>query len=307
MAGRSGRTVRWVVGGVAVLVVLAVGGPFVYIHFVEGPAPAKLTLPTDQTGSSPTTATRTTATQPTATKSTATKTTATKTTATKTTTTTAAAASAAPIDGTWKVGSGSIVGYRVQETLIGQQSTAVGRTTKVWGSLTISGDSVTKGTFTADMATVVSDQSERNRQFDGRIMDVSDYPTATFKITSPIKVSPVPAGGSVKQFTATGDLTMHGVTKPISFSVSAERSGSTIYVLADIRVVFANWGISNPSIGGFVTTRTFGTLEVLLHLTKGTGNPVTAAGSGNSGPGGGGGGPVTVPSTTVPALTVPTG
>ncbi|HUB69744.1 MAG TPA: YceI family protein, partial [Acidimicrobiales bacterium] len=194
------------------------------------------------------------------------------------------------------------------EVLVGQQSTAVGRTSEVWGSLTVLGTSVSKGSFTANMGSVVSDQPQRNAQFDGRIMDVSAYPTATFVLTKPIALGSVPANGTVKSFEATGDLTMHGETKPVTFSLSAERSGASIYVLADINIVFANWGIANPSFTGFVTTQDHGTLEVLLRLTKGTGNvaqssPPTSQG----GFGGGPGGPPTVPSTTVPPLTVPKG
>ena len=37
---------RWLVGAAAIVVVLALGAPFVYIHFIEGPPPPKLTLPT---------------------------------------------------------------------------------------------------------------------------------------------------------------------------------------------------------------------------------------------------------------------
>jgi len=73
--------------------------------------------------------------------------------------------------------------------------------------------------------------------------------------------------------------------------------------LADVPIVFADWDISNPSIGGFVTTDSSGTLEVLVFLTKGAGNPV-ATGSGSSSVGGAGG-PVTVPKTTVPEITIP--
>ena len=102
------RLRNWLIAGVIVVVVLGVGGPFVYIHFIEGPAPAKLTLPKDET----------------------------------TTTGHTAAAGAVKggseqVNGTWNVGQGSVVGYRVGEVLIGQNSTAVGRTEKVWGSLTI--------------------------------------------------------------------------------------------------------------------------------------------------------------------------
>jgi polyisoprenoid-binding protein YceI len=259
----------WIAGAIAVMAVLAIGGPFVYIHFIEGPAPAKLNLP-----KSPNTAV------------------------------TASSGTSGSIAGTWNVGRGSVVGYRVQEVLIGQQSTAVGRTSKVWGSLAISGTTVTEGSFTVDMDSVVSDQSERNAQFDGRIMDVGAFPTATFTLTSPIGLGTVPVAGTARQYRASGNLAMHGVTKAITFTVSAERLGSDIDVLADIPVVFADWDIANPSVGGFVTTQSTGTLEVLLELTTGPGNVPSTAGPGSSGFGGG---PVTVPSTTVPPLTVPAG
>ena len=40
---------RWVIGGVVVVLVLVVGGPFVYIHFIEGDPPPKLSLSTATT------------------------------------------------------------------------------------------------------------------------------------------------------------------------------------------------------------------------------------------------------------------
>ncbi len=181
----------------------------------------------------------------------------------------------------------------------------MGRTSKIWGSIAVSGSTVTKGSFTVDMASVTSDQPQRNARFDNQIMDVAQYPTATFTMTSLIALGPIPAVGVVTHSTATGTLTMHGVTKSVTFPVSAERTGGQIVALADIAITFADWNISNPSIGGFVTTAGNGTLEVLLHLTPGAGNPPSV--SSGSGATTGGGGPVTVPSTTVPPLSVPNG
>ncbi|HUC14213.1 MAG TPA: YceI family protein, partial [Acidimicrobiales bacterium] len=193
----------------------------------------------------------------------------------------------------------------VEEVLIGQDSTAVGRTEELWGSVDLAGTSVTKASFNVNMASVESDQSMRNAQFDGRIMDVSDYPTAKFVLTQPISLAGGLVTGGSMQYSATGTLKMHGVTKSVTFPVSVEvTSGGAVYVLADVPIVFANWGISNPSIAGFVTTQSSGTLEVLLHLVRGAGNPVSSGSS--AGSGGGFGGPVTVPSTTVPPLRVPT-
>jgi hypothetical protein len=136
-------------------------------------------------------------------------------------------------------------------------------------------------------------------------MDVSQYPTATLTLSAPIDLGSIPAEGAVAHYNAVGNLAMHGVTKSVSFPVAAERSGSAIAVLADIPITFSEWNISNPSIAGFVTTANTGTLEVLLHLTQGPGNPVSKPSGSASQVGGGG--PVTVPSTTVPPLRVPSG
>jgi len=274
---RVRRLRKWIIAGVVVVAVLAVGGPYVFIHFIEGPAPAKLVLPKAQGAA-----------------------------AGDQKVSSREAGALTKLGGAWNVGEGSVAGYRVEEVLIGQDSTAVGRTEDVWGSLSMAGEAVTKASFTVNMASVVSDQSMRNAQFDGRIMDVSDYPTAKFVLTEPISLGSGLVDGGSKQYTATGTLTMHGVTKSVSFPLSVEvTSGSGAYVLADVPIVFANWDISNPSIAGFVTTKSSGTLEVLLHLVRGAGNPVSS-GSSASSSGGGFGGPVTVPSTTVPPLTVPT-
>ena len=69
-----------------------------------------------------------------------------------------------------------MVGYRVNEVLFGQNNVAVGRTNAVTGSITVDGTSVGSASFTAQMADVHSDQSERDGQFDGRIMEVFAVP-----------------------------------------------------------------------------------------------------------------------------------
>ena len=39
---------RWLMGGIVVVAILAVAGPYVYIHFIEGKAPKKLSLSSDK-------------------------------------------------------------------------------------------------------------------------------------------------------------------------------------------------------------------------------------------------------------------
>src|SRR6266567_3762474 len=159
-------------------------------------------------------------------------------------------------------------GYRVNEVLLGQNATAVGRTTSVTGHLTIQGTSATAASFSVPMATVHSDKSQRDDQFDGRIMDVAQYPTATFTLTSPVDLAPLPATGAVKSYTAHGKLTLHGTTRAVTITLTAERVGAQLKVAGQIPVLFSDYNIQNPSLGGFVTTQDHGLLEFLLVFAR---------------------------------------
>jgi len=236
------RWLWWALGGVAGVAVLAVGGTFVYIHFIEGPAPAPFGLRSATTVPA-TAAPSAAATNP-------------------------GQTAASTVAGTWHMVSGSQAGYRVKEVLLGQNNIAVGRTSHVTGDLTIRGSTLTAAAFTVQMATVHSDQSQRDTQFDGRIMDVASYPAGTFTLTRPISLSPVPATGTIKTYTATGDLTLHGHTRQVTFPLRAERTAGKVEVTGSIPVVFAKWGIGNPSFGTFVTTQNHGVLEFLLDFSQ---------------------------------------
>jgi polyisoprenoid-binding protein YceI len=233
---------RWAIGALSGIVALVVGVPFVYIHFVEGKAPPPLRLTTP----------------------------ATTTTVAAGATGASVAATGAPvaIDGVWKVTSGSQSGYRIKETLFGQSNTAVGRTSAVTGTITVSGTTVAAGSFSVDMTKVGSDRSQRDDQFQGRIMDTSTYPTATFTLTEPIALSTLPADGVQVTEKAVGKLMLHGTTGPVTATVTARRSGTTIQVSGSIPITFADWKISNPS-GGPASTEDHGTLEFLLNFAHG--------------------------------------
>jgi polyisoprenoid-binding protein YceI len=247
---RPRHWLRWLIGAIVALVVLGVGGPFVYIHFFNGSTPAALSLPTS--GHSASTSPASSSPAGTATAGTA----------------TASTATSGALAGTYSVGSGSVVGYRVNEVLFGQSTTAVGRTTSVTGHLTIAGTTATAATFSVPMDTVHSDKSERDGQFDGRIMDVAQYPTGTFALTRPIDLAPLPATGVIKSYTATGKLTLHGATRTVTFTLTAERKAGRIEVVGHIPVLFSDYNVQNPSVGGFVTTQDHGLLEFLLVLSK---------------------------------------
>ena len=164
------------------------------------------------------------------------------------------------IAGTWKPTAASEVGYRVQETLNGVANEAYGRTSKVDGTMTIAGTTIQTVDLTVDMTSVGSDRTQRDGQFRGRIMETSQFPTATFSLTRPLDVTPIPAEGKQLSAKATGKLTLHGVTKTVTFDLNAQRLGATIEAVGKIPITFADYDISDPS-GGPARTEDHGILE----------------------------------------------
>ena len=224
---------KWIIGIVVTALVIVVVGPFVYFHFIQGKAPAKLSL------------------------------------ATTAVPTTVAGTVDAPLAGTWKIAGSSTVRYRVKETLFGQSATAVGSTTKVTGSMTVAGTNMTKAAFTVDMTTVTSPRSQRDEQFQGRIMDTSQYPTGTFTLTSPVSLAPVPKDGVTATYSAKGNLMLHGTTKDATLTITARRVGNVIQVQGDTPITFSDYNIDNPS-GGPASVGNSGTLEFVLQFQPGT-------------------------------------
>lgn len=171
------------------------------------------------------------------------------------------------LDGRWTVTPPSQAGYRAEEILFGQSVTAVGRTDKVTGDMTIQGTTVNAAKFTVDMTSVKSDRAQRDGQFQGRIMNTSQFPTAEFVLTSPISVGSLPADKTDITVPAKGRLTLKGKTNDVSFELKARRNGSNLEVNGTIPVRFADYGIDNPS-GGPAQVGDDGEVEVLLVFAK---------------------------------------
>jgi polyisoprenoid-binding protein YceI len=192
--------------------------------------------------------------------------------------TAASGGSTGSLDGTWKVDqslgsfsdfTSSFVGYRVQEQLasIGA-NTAVGRTPDVTGSITLAGATVTAAEFSADLTTLKSDDDRRDGQLSRQGIQTSQFPTATFKLTQPIDLGTLPADGQTISVTATGDFTLHGVTKSVQIPLQAKRSANEIVVTGSLPILFADYNIPKPNSFAVLSIDDHGTMEFQLLFTK---------------------------------------
>ena len=235
---------------VAVLVVLAVGGLVAYKVFLEDDAPAELGL-TESTGSTETTSAD-------------------------------GAGTPASIDGTWTVRSEepTQAGMRIKESFLSglADHTAVGRTSDVEGSLTIEGTSVTEGSFTVNLASLEFtdtpaglDVANRSNAMKDAGLETDTFPDATFALTGPVELGELPGTGEVITKEVTGDLTLHGVTKSVTFSVDAQLVDGEIEIATTdpVEVVLTDYDIKAPVQGPVAKVADSGSFEFVVRLAKG--------------------------------------
>jgi polyisoprenoid-binding protein YceI len=155
-------------------------------------------------------------------------------------------------DGAWALVAGeSFVGYRVREQLafLPAPNDAVGRSSAVEGSLEIGGLQIVSTTVTADLTQLQSDESRRDFAIRMNGLQSDTYPTATFELTEPITFDRQPAEGKVVDVEATGNLTLHGVTREVTFPLQARWDGGQIAVVGSLEIAFADYDIVPPSLG----------------------------------------------------------
>jgi polyisoprenoid-binding protein YceI len=186
------------------------------------------------------------------------------------------ASTASPVQGTWIIdttitnaqGTGSYTGFRVNEVLAGVGSTtAVGRTPSVDGTLTIGGTTLTEATISAVLTDVTSNDSRRDIAIQ-RALSTSRYPTATFVLTTPVDLGSVPAEGQRREVSATGDLTIRGVTRQVTIPLQAQLQNGVLVVIGTTEVLFADYGVTAPTAPIVASVENHATVEIQLYFTK---------------------------------------
>ncbi|MEP6639041.1 MAG: YceI family protein [Chloroflexota bacterium] len=176
--------------------------------------------------------------------------------------------------GTWSVSSGE-AGYRVRERLanLPAESDAVGRTSAVTGAITIAdGNSsvqLTGGTISVVTTQIASNESRRDNRLRTEGLQTDLFPTASFKLTSPVAIPAAALQGTPTNVTLVGDLTLHGVTKSVEIPAQAQLANGTISVAGSLRFPLSDFDITAPNVGGFILSiANTGTLEFSVGFTK---------------------------------------
>jgi polyisoprenoid-binding protein YceI len=169
--------------------------------------------------------------------------------------------------------SGNSARYRVREQLVGHDlpNDAVGTTGGVTGMIVIGADGklvAGESRFVVDLMPLKSDQSRRDRYVQGRILETEKFPTVTLAATGVTGLrAPLPTSGAVT-FQLMGDLTVHGVTKPTSWQVTANVEGADLTGRAATWFTFADFGLLQPHVPVLLSVVDTIKLEYDFHLVR---------------------------------------
>ncbi len=99
----------------------------------------------------------------------------------------------------------------------------------------------------------------RNRHMREKYLEVAKYPNAELHVAK--SAVQAPSGK------ATGSLTLHGQTKPVTFAYTTKPEGSATAVTSSFRVVMSDFGIEKPGYAG-VSVKPEVDVDVAFRVTK---------------------------------------
>lgn len=166
----------------------------------------------------------------------------------------ATAATTAATTGMWTVSTASKATARVREQLVGVNlpSDAVLVATGATGTFVLKDD----GTFASDakisfdLTTLASDNRQRDDFVKSDTLQTRQFPKAEFVPTKTTGLTlPMPASGEFT-FKLTGQMTIKGKTKEVTFDVQAKRAGNELTATATAATAwkFSDFGMTAPSV-----------------------------------------------------------
>lgn len=144
--------------------------------------------------------------------------------------------------------------FTISEVLFGQPNTVVGKTNAVTGQILVDRQDPSQsqiGQIRVDLSTLLTDSDFRNQTLRHRILetDTAANQFATFVARS---VTGLPSSISVGQtisFHITGDLTIHQVTRSVTFDAQVTPvSTTTLTGQAQATVQYADFGVAIPDV-----------------------------------------------------------
>lgn len=152
------------------------------------------------------------------------------------------------------VSSGSEAAFTVHEKLtqLPSPSDAIGKTQSITGVVYVDpgkGISATSpSTITVDLNSLATDSSMRDNFIKRQTLNTSQYPTATYTITSVDGFPTNYTEGTDVKITVNGTMTVHGVQQQVSWTGTARESGGQLEAVLSTDITMTQFGMTPPQV-----------------------------------------------------------
>lgn len=165
-------------------------------------------------------------------------------------------------------GTGTFVGFRIAEELTTVGDTeAVGRTPAVEGTVSLDGTTLVDASIVADLTALTTDIRQRDGATQ-RALNTSTEPTTSFTLTEPAELGTDPVVGEPIAVEVTGELTLNGVTQPVTASLEAVLldGAADLLLTGSFPLTLADHDLVAPSAPVVVSVADTATVELQLYL-----------------------------------------
>lgn len=173
---------------------------------------------------------------------------------------------------------GTKASYRVREQLAGVNfpNDAVGTTDKIEGRIVIAANGTidaAQSKLTVDLRGLTSDQARRDGYIQRATLQTEQFPTAVFVPRRAVGLKyPLPIGpdgrAQTTGFQLVGDMTVHGVTKEVTWNVVVAGSADKLTGNATTSFNFAYFNLTKPTVAILLSVEDDIKLELELQMSK---------------------------------------
>jgi polyisoprenoid-binding protein YceI len=162
--------------------------------------------------------------------------------------------------------------YRVREQLLHHDmpNDAVGKTAGITGGITIAPDGTidtAASRITIDVTLLKSDQDRRDGYVQHRLLETDQYPTVVFVPTA-LTGGTTPLAAGPQHFDMAGRITVHGVTRPTVWHLTAESRGTDVTGTGYTQFTFSDIALPQPHVPVVLSVADTIKLEYDFHLVR---------------------------------------
>ena len=176
------------------------------------------------------------------------------------------------------IAEGTKARYKVREQLAGISfpSDAVGTTESVTGMVVLNPDGsidAAHSKLTVDLRTLKSDQQMRDGYIQNRTLETEKFPTLEFVPRRAVGLPvPLPSGmGAQAGFQLVGDMTLHGVTKEVTWNVVSTFGNDQVAGRATTTLLFPTFNLTKPSLARLLSVDDKIELEIEFRCKRSVG------------------------------------